>query len=538
MHKVDLYNEDTKITIHGDKIKLSKGAIAKGINSIDSFSFSILPSNDGFNNINDFKSIIKVFNNKRKKYEFQGRVLYSKPSMDTSGKISKEVVCENFLGYLNDSTQPYVAEKNWTVEELLSYLISVHNEQVEEYKKFKIGNITVTEKNNNIYIGIQKNSTYKCIKEKLISNIGGELQLRVEEDSIYIDYLTEIGSRKNTAIERCKNMKSISKESNPSNFITRLYPYGAKIKDSKGNDTEERIDISSVNNGLKYIEDTDAVLAYGVHSGFVEYDDVTEPSNLLTKAKSYLTENNKIQQKYSITALDLSIIDLDYDDFEVGNYYPVKNSILNINDELRILKKTIDICNPTSSTLEFGDKLYSLSDIQISSDKKINEATNSIKKIGGTYTTEKVVQEIVSSEINSSNSFIKCSLKENIDVSNEKKQIYFGLVDIVSGNSFDIYNGNIRVLSNARYIKVYGMVNLLQDFVPKDNIELELEYDSDSITIQHNLIENNETIILSPMIIPVAKGSLVKLNIKNCTENRGIVKGDSFFTYLIAEFFQ
>lgn len=538
MYRVTLINDKVNnITIHGEKTKLRKGSIVKGINSIDSFSFSISPNNLGFNEITDFKSIIKVYNYNRKKYEFQGRVLYSKSNMDSSGMIYKDVVCESYLGYLNDSTQFYVTERNWGVRELLQHIINVHNNQVEEEKKFEIGTVTVTDANDNVYIGIQKTSSYKCINEKLIATLGGEISLRIEGNHKYIDYLIETGEQKNTTIERCKNMKSISKESNPSSFITKLYPYGAKIKNSSGEETEERVNISSVNNGNLFIQDEEAINVYGIHCDYIEFDDVTDPKNLLSKAKAYLKEKNKIQQKYSVTALDLSIINLDYDDFEVCNYYPVKNKLLNINDNLRILKKTIDICSPTSSTLEFGDKLYSLSDVQLSNNKKIIDATNNIKKIGGSYITEQNVQEIVNTEMNVFTNFIKCHTSKEVNVTKEKNKVEFDCIDLFNGNIFKLESGNIKVISNIKYVKIYGIINLADGFVNGDNLELELSSLDNIVKIQHNVKNNNETIVISPIIIPIEKNGEISIYIKNNTASRGIINNDSFFTYLIAEFF-
>ena len=71
-------------------------------------------------------------------------------------------------------------------------------------------------------------------------------------------------------------------------------------------ETEERLTIESVNDGIDYIEDEEAKEAFGIIEGSVEYDDVTEPTNLLSKGREYLVQNNKVLVKYSVTALDLS----------------------------------------------------------------------------------------------------------------------------------------------------------------------------------------------------------------------------------------
>ena len=388
MYKIDLKINNQEYQLQN----LTSGNVKQGINVIDSFSFTILPNNVGFNLIRDYKTLINVYNEKRGIYDFQGRVLYSSVSMDTNGKISKSVVCESLLGYLQDSRQEYVTERNWTGLELLTQLLSVHNSQTEEEKHFKVGTVFTDE---NIYVGIQRESTWNSILTKIIDKIGGEIQLRVEEDGMYIDIVKERGTTKpNTAIELSKNMKSITKDSDPSSYITRLIPLGAKIKDEEGNETEERIDITSVNDGLNYIDDTKAIENYGLHIEYMYWDDVHEPSILLTKSRNALSENNKILQKFKIDTLDLAKIGLDIDYIDVCNYHPVKNDLLGIDETLRVITKSIDVVNETTTTVEIGDNFKTLSDLEFERNNRVDVAVNSIEKIEKDYVTNRKINSV------------------------------------------------------------------------------------------------------------------------------------------------
>ena len=69
--------------------------IKQGINTINSFTFTILPNNEGYNLIQPLKTLVKVLNTKTNKYEFIGRVLSPTHSMDSNGLISKSYVCES-----------------------------------------------------------------------------------------------------------------------------------------------------------------------------------------------------------------------------------------------------------------------------------------------------------------------------------------------------------------------------------------------------------------------------------------------------------
>ena len=376
MYIVKLYNGNRTLTIHGQKTKLSKASIVKGVNSIDSFSFTLLPSDEAFDEVYDYRTLVSVYNTKRNRYEFLGRVLCVNPSMESDGMISKDVVCESYFGFLHDSVQDYVVEQNWTVTGLLSHIISTHNAQVEDFKRFEIGNVTVTDPNDNLYIGIQREDSWDTINEKLIKKLGGEIRLRVENGVNYIDYLSRIGSVRSTAIEVSKNMISLTRDNDPSAIVTRLIPLGAKLSE----DTEERLTIESVNEGVKYIESEDAVNAYTIKYAYQTWDDVTNPATLLSRGRDWLVENNKIKVKYNVRALELSELGLDIDDFEVCDSYPLKNVLLGVDDVARIIKKTINVCDRTQSTIELGDNLKTLTEIQNEIPSNVKDQLEEVRK--------------------------------------------------------------------------------------------------------------------------------------------------------------
>lgn len=407
MFIVTIENENVKAEIQNARVKLSNGKINQGINQIDTFQFNILPSNVGFNRLFDFKTKVKVFNTNKNRYEFNGRVLCSTAEMTQDGAIFKSVTCESNFGYFMDSIQSYVEERNWTVRELFEHIVSVHNEQFENEprKQFRIGMLNVEDKNDNLYCGIQRTKTWDALKDKLLNTLGGEFRLRVENDVNYIDYLKEIGETKATGITLSRNMKSIVKEPDPSAFVTRLIPLGCKLKktikeeDEDGNvsekevETEERLTVKSVNNNKEYIDVEEAIKAYGIICDVKEFDDVTEASNLLSKGRAWLEENNKLQIKYQITAIDLSLLGLDIDDFEICNKYPLKNSLLGVDDVGRVIGKSLDICEEMKSTLQIGDNFKKLSEIQKEQNESLKNLENAVTKIESNYVTNVAITD-------------------------------------------------------------------------------------------------------------------------------------------------
>ena len=365
MYEVKIINnkEETIINSVGASQYVPRitGSCKFGINTIDSFTFTIFPNNDGYNLIYPLKTLVEVKNLNTNNVEFEGRVLLQTPKMDNNGIIYKTVVCESYLGYLNDSVQSYETISGVSAEELFKKIINNHNSQVENSKKFIIGEIkigTSSSDNEDRYLNYEK--TFDSVNKNLIERFGGELRVRKAGDNIYIDYIKEIGEKKNTVIALANNLIAIEQEKDPSEIITRLIPVGAKLENS-----DERLTITSINGGINYVEDEEAIKEFGVIVDTVNFDDITEAIDLLNKAKSYLKENNKIKKKYKIDALDLSTIDLNFDSFEVGNKYRVINPLMNIDEELRIIEKTLDINSPQNSSLTFGDKFEDIKDYQL-----------------------------------------------------------------------------------------------------------------------------------------------------------------------------
>lgn len=369
MFIVTITNGVENTTIHSDGTdRISGGKVAKSINAVDSFSFTIYPNNTGYDLLKPLTTAVRVYDESTGKDVFIGRVLKCSDSMDEQGLICKSVTCEGRLGWLYDSVQPYTEYKMVGIRTVLASFISRHNAQVGDDKKISVGQVTVTAENNYTY-SVNWVSTMDAISEQLVGKFGGEIQLRDQDGKVYIDYLEHIGHGTDTKIELAVNLKTISREVDETAVITRLYPLGAKAEDS-----EKRLTIGTVNGGKDYIEDSSLVAKYGVISGTQIWDDVTLASNLLSKGKEYLKSVNRAKVQYQITALDLSRIDKRFEQFELGCWYRVKNSIMGIDEDLRIVSISIDLDNPQASQLTFGDRFETLSGFMTAKTQSLQSA--------------------------------------------------------------------------------------------------------------------------------------------------------------------
>ena len=426
MYEVKLINGKEERIINAVSTSLNApritGTCKFGINTIDNFTFSILSNNYGYNYIYNIKTLVEILNTKTNEIVFKGRVLLSTPAMKNNGLFSKNVVCESELGYLMDSIQPYGEYHNISVKGFLELIINNHNSQVSEDKKFTVGVVNVEDPNDSLYRYLNYEKTLDTIKDKLIDRLGGELHIRHENGVRYLDYLKSIGEKKTTEIRLSKNLLTIEQERDPSDVITRLIPLGAKLENS-----EERLTISSVNNGSIYIDDEEAIKEFGIIVDTETWDNVTVAENLLRKGKEYLSANNKIRKKHDISALDLFTINLDIESFEVGNTHRVVNPIMGIDEDLRIIEKTLDINAPQNSRLVIGDKFEDIKEYQLKSLKnekninKVQDTVNSTVQVIGNVnvTLDKTVTSLndtinILNNTNINVADINTALQENI----------------------------------------------------------------------------------------------------------------------------
>lgn len=382
MYAIQIYNGSSATTIHEpgtSDAKVGDAKVSREVNAFDSLTFTAYPDNPGYGELAEFATTVRALDTKRGVVVFEGRVIQALPSMGSDGLVSKSVTCEGLMGYLCDSsldwedTQHYADASGKTG--LVAYvekLLGLHNAKVEEHKRIHPGTITLQtfETSGGVTKGVDRASTWENLKSKLIDVFGGEMRVRRGSDGLlYLDYAESLGTTRATAIELARNMSSASRTVDPSGVITRLYPYGCKQVEETTDDTgaaveqetEKRLTIESVNDGVAYIDDEVAMARYGIIEGHHEWDDVTTATALMGKAQSWLGQNNGLPTSHSISALDLSLLGLDYDGFEIFDSYPCRNPLIGLDDTLEVVRQTLDLSSPESSTLEFGQTTQRLS---------------------------------------------------------------------------------------------------------------------------------------------------------------------------------
>ncbi|RSK10862.1 hypothetical protein D8804_00090 [Streptococcus oralis] len=381
--------------------KILSGSIKQAQNAINEFTFVIPMQNDLYQKLIPFQSIVQVVNLYDEEVEFEGRVLSISNKMTSTGFV-QEVVCEDFLSFLHDSTQHFQKLKNTGAEAYLREILNQHNAQVEDYKRIYLGSVTVQSMTDKPFRYLGYEPTWDTIRERIIANIGGYLTLRRASDGLYLDWTTSIGQNQESPIQLGRNIKSASREVSFDGIATQIMPIGADEKNSDGSSssdkeeqgsdvTRKQIDISSVNGGKMWLEDAELVAKFGIIRKPVIWTEIDSPSVLKSRGLQYLRNQKIALAKWTVAAVERYLIDSRYVKFKIGNTHPILNAPLSGVETLQIIEKKIDILNPQSVDLVIGSKSQSLSAYQLQS----QEAVESIERVKANQSKERKREKIL-----------------------------------------------------------------------------------------------------------------------------------------------
>lgn len=367
--------------------KILSGSIKQAQNAINEFTFVIPMQNDLYQKLTPFQSIVQVVNLYDEEVEFEGRVLSVSNKMTSTGFV-QEVVCEDFLSFLHDSTQHYQKLKNAGAEAYLREILKQHNAQVEDYKRIHLRTVTVKSLTDKPWRYLGYESTWDTIRDRIVSNIGGYLTLKRENSGFYLDWTSSVGENQESPIQLGRNIKSASREISFDGIATQIMPIGADEKNSQNRSsdnkeeqgpdvTRKQIDISSVNGGKIWLEDAELVAKFGVIRKPVIWTEIDNPQVLKNRGLQYLKNQRIALAKWTVSAVERYLIDSRYAKFKIGNTHPILNAPLSGIERLQIIEKKIDILNPQSVDLVIGSKSQSLSAYQLQS----QEAVESIERV-------------------------------------------------------------------------------------------------------------------------------------------------------------
>lgn len=178
---------------------------------------------------------------------------------------------------------------------------------------------------------------------------GGELKFDSINKQVHL--LNQVGSDNGVLYAFGKNLKSNQRITDTRQLVTRLYPYGAN-----------NLDITSVNNGVPYIENYQWYDSTGkprqVKSMTLTNDQIGNPSYLLQWAQQQLETLSLPKITYDMGV----IIDENQGIPALGDVVTVYDQLLGITVKARVAQRTYNVLEPWNSSVQLDTALYTLAD--------------------------------------------------------------------------------------------------------------------------------------------------------------------------------
>lgn len=380
----DYILHDTRI----DELKVISPKCELEINRTGSLTFQVLPTHPYYDKIHKHTSEITLYQDDA--ILFMGRVLNDEITFNNI----KVIECEGELSYLldsiqrgkdyrvGDSTGEYFPN---VIEYYLNDVISIHNSQVDERKRFNIGIVTVQAPRNSIRKRSNYENTLSLINDNLIATHGGHFQIRHSSGQRYLDYFADFVNMCSQRIEFGKNIVDMTKYIKGEDIYTAMIPLG-KVTDAGDNNSynelEKRVTLSSIadrtDGNIKkvgdYIYDTEAVARWGWIWSVKKWDDESDAESLYSNAKADLQTSIDESLSLELTAVDLHLLNVDIDRIKLCDKIQCISLPHNLNTILVVKAMSIDIDNPSKTTIKLASPTQHIkSELSISSGNKDNE---------------------------------------------------------------------------------------------------------------------------------------------------------------------
>ena len=362
----DIHSQDEQI--YDDELSEEMGKTA-------TFKFTIAPNHPHIDKIVPLSSEIRIYKDGVR--IFWGRAVT--PSADIYN--TQTVECVGGLSYLADSLQaPFTLSGTGTT--FLQQILAVHNSQVEANKQLQLGNITVsirdTERTLEAYT-----DTLSVLTALLVDSYGGYLRVREDGGVRYLDYLTNYGGTNSQEVRFGENILDLSSEIDASDIATVLIPEGAEVDG-------ERVNITSANGGVNYIQDAQAVARWGKIWAYAQFDDITEPADLLEAAQDYLAEVTTLPRSIDLTAFDLSLTDTSIEALELGYWTNFTSQPHGLSGTYLLQKLVRHLTAPQNDKVTFGIVKNTISGQTANTDRVVYQQIEQVKQSIGKEIDEKI----------------------------------------------------------------------------------------------------------------------------------------------------
>ena len=371
MYRV-FYNNTLIADSRIEDLAIINPVVSLKVNCAGTFTFTMPYNHPYYDLIQKKVGLIKVFRDEEQ--IFEGDCVRTTVDFFKQKKFE----CEGDLAFLNDTFLRPGRVEDLTSRQLLERYIASHNALVSEEKRFTVGQVTAHDSNDSISCYTNYNSTMTEIKEDLIDDIGGFLRVRHENNIRYLDYLASSPRTNSQIIRLGENLLDLSVGLDTEELATVIIPLGETLDTQSIPGLDERLTIKTAAAdsmhpaGTDYVYSQAAVSSFGWIEKVIEWNDVTEVSNLLSKGKKYLQETQFENLVIKAKAIDLGITSEELQKFRLLDMIRIVSEPHGLDRYFMLSELNINLNNPEQDTVTLGiEEFNSLTAKSASANEKI-----------------------------------------------------------------------------------------------------------------------------------------------------------------------
>lgn len=342
-------------------LKLDEPTLDIEIGTAGTFKAKMPTTNMGYNIASPITSTIEIYRDDL--WIWTGRPL----TVDDDFFGMRTLNCEGALSFLNDIIIPFKTWKNIQLPIILEDILTIYNSKVtsESRKIFRGLVATSTEGGEAITehsMVSDNNTAMECIND-IIDYWGLYPRIRKVNGRLTLDLITtEFFTLSTQRIDFGRNLLDYTKTNDWSGLVTSIMPLGKSLDtytESGDENYPDRVDISSVNGGSKFLTRTVDKNRYGLIEQKVEWNDVDDPELLKRLGQLYLDELQFGDMTISVTVADLHYIDSNIQAFELYTQVNCFSEPHGLNKTFVVTKMSIPMNHPENTKFEFSRLIHS-----------------------------------------------------------------------------------------------------------------------------------------------------------------------------------
>lgn len=326
---------------------ITDAVIHEALNDAGYMDLTIPYNNAEYNNIAERQGKIIVYKDNVEIWYGEVRDI----SVDFAKNKTLYIVGE--ASYLNDTVQPQ-REMKGTKYQILSQMLNHHNNMVEKEKQFEIGMIGANAQKQ-MEIVADWEYTLDAIRNHLCEE-EEYFRIRHVSGKRYVDIMpiNSYGKRSEQTIMFGDNLLDYTEDTTGEGLATICIPLGMTKEEGGIENYENYITCEEKDYPKNYVELPGAINRLGRITKVVHFNGLEVPKELRAAALTYLQSAQYAKMTLNLSAIDLSILQNDIDNYSVGDYIRAICEPMGMDAWFPVRSRETDLLNLANNKISIG----------------------------------------------------------------------------------------------------------------------------------------------------------------------------------------